>query len=249
MAPFDSLTVALIFAIFVLAGFIKGAVAIGLPTVALVLLSQFLSVREAISLMLLPLFFSNLWLAIQGGQYLRTIKRYRYFIICQCLMMAVVAILTKNAPDVALRICLGTIIVIFSSVSLVGKFPELPAKYQSTGGAIFGTTAGMLGGLISAWAPSVVIYLSMLRVDKGEFARASGALITLGAIVLLASHFALGHQTLDNSVYSLLALIPSGIGMWLGNMLRQRISEKTFRIALYVVFLILGIEMVLGVLR
>ena len=46
---------------FLLAGFTKGVVGLGLPTVSLALLTVFFGLREAVVLMLIPSFMTNVW--------------------------------------------------------------------------------------------------------------------------------------------------------------------------------------------
>ncbi len=54
-------TLAVVATAFLLAGFVKGVVGLGLPTVALALLTATLGLREAVALMLVPSFATNLW--------------------------------------------------------------------------------------------------------------------------------------------------------------------------------------------
>jgi len=245
LAGFDTTTLALIFAIFVFAGFVKGAVAIGLPTIAVALLAQFLDTREAIALMLYPLFVSNLLLAIRGGHYWRTFMRYRHFIIPQMIILVGVAYLSRDASGEQLKLIIGVFIILFAVTGLVKAFPRIPEHWQTPAKLGFGSIAGVLAGIISIWAPPIVIYLQSSRVDKEEFARASGIIITLGAIPLLLSRYWLGHLNLENTSGSLLVLIPSVIGFYIGEYVRKRISEEVFRKALLIVFLLLGINMLI----
>ncbi|MDH5750217.1 MAG: sulfite exporter TauE/SafE family protein, partial [Rhodospirillales bacterium] len=58
-----------------LGGMVKGVFGLGLPFVATSILAMFLGVPNAISLMLVPVIFSNLWQAWQGG-IVRQFKRF-----------------------------------------------------------------------------------------------------------------------------------------------------------------------------
>ena len=53
--------------VFTLAGFVKGVVGLGLPTVCLALLSVLTDLPSAMALMLVPSFVTNLWQASVGG--------------------------------------------------------------------------------------------------------------------------------------------------------------------------------------
>ena len=245
MESIDASLLAIGFAIFVFAGTVKGALAIGLPTVSVVFLAMIVDVRLAISLMLFPLFFSNLYLAVRGGNYLRTLHRYRYFIAVQSITIVIVSILTSDFESEQLRVVLGWGVIIFAITGLMNVFPIVDEKLDRFLQVGLGLLAGFLGGTIAVWAPAVVIYLSMRGIQREEFARASGMIITVGAIPLLLMHAYLGHLDVANASLSLLALIPVYLGLVVGEWIREKISEKIFRRSLLILFLLLGMNMVL----
>ena len=70
---------------FLTAGLIKGVIGLGFPTIVLAMLSLSLGVKDAMSLMLLPCFCTNVWQAFSGG-YLRAIlKRIWPLLVCASL--------------------------------------------------------------------------------------------------------------------------------------------------------------------
>src|SRR5437764_12371632 len=52
----------------VLAGLLKGTIGVGMPVVALPLLSQFIDIKSATMLLSMPLIFSNVPQALEGGK-------------------------------------------------------------------------------------------------------------------------------------------------------------------------------------
>ena len=52
----------------IVAGFLKGTIGIGMPVVALPLLSLFIDIKSAAMLLSMPLIFSNLPQALEGGK-------------------------------------------------------------------------------------------------------------------------------------------------------------------------------------
>src|SRR2546430_16023885 len=52
----------------IVAGFLKGIIGVGMPVVALPLLSLFIDVKSAAMLLSMPLIFSNLPQALEGGK-------------------------------------------------------------------------------------------------------------------------------------------------------------------------------------
>ena len=54
-------------AIYVLAGSVKGAIGLGLPTVSMALLGIWLPVEQAAAILILPAFLTNVWQSLAGG--------------------------------------------------------------------------------------------------------------------------------------------------------------------------------------
>ena len=70
---FDSMLI-LIAAAFLLAGFIKGVIGLGLPTVSMGLLAVTMPAGQAIAIVIVPAIVTNIWQTF-GGPYLRDIMR------------------------------------------------------------------------------------------------------------------------------------------------------------------------------
>src|SRR5881396_2167402 len=70
---FDSLLL-LVTATFLLAGFVKGALGLGLPTVSMGLLAVSMPPAQAIAIVIVPAIVTNIWQTF-GGPYLRDIFR------------------------------------------------------------------------------------------------------------------------------------------------------------------------------
>ena len=64
---FDVVTYAVIGGSFLLAGFVKGIVGLGLPTISLALLTALLDLPTAMALLVVPAFCTNIWQGFFGG--------------------------------------------------------------------------------------------------------------------------------------------------------------------------------------
>ena len=69
----------LILLIFFVAGIVKGFLGIGLPAAAMAFLTLIIAPKTAISLMLLPIIFTNLMQYIRAPEPRQTAMEYRYF--------------------------------------------------------------------------------------------------------------------------------------------------------------------------
>src|SRR5215467_9849884 len=59
----------------IVAGFLKGIIGVGMPVVALPLLSLFIDIKSAAMLLSMPLILSNLPQALEGGQTARCLTQ------------------------------------------------------------------------------------------------------------------------------------------------------------------------------
>lgn len=66
--PFDDIaTLLAVAATFLVAGAVKGVIGLGLPTVSLALLTVTIGLPQAMAVLLVPSFVTNLWQAASGG--------------------------------------------------------------------------------------------------------------------------------------------------------------------------------------
>ena len=71
----ESEIVAMVVGTFLLAGFIKGVIGMGLPVVVLGFLGATLGVREALTIMLIPAIATNTWQALAGPAFGMLVRR------------------------------------------------------------------------------------------------------------------------------------------------------------------------------
>lgn len=230
-------------ATFLIAGVIKGTIGIGLPTAAIGMLSQFTDVRLAITLAVLPIVAGNAWQMIRAGNFIGTAKRYSTFAIIMMVVLFVTAVTVTTIPTQALVIMLGTVIVLFSAISLSFSPPRLPDRWDKPAQAIAGAAAGALGGLTAIWAPPVMIYFLSRHIEKDDFIRATALLLLAGSLPLLAGYLINGQLTGDTGKLSALLVIPTLIGFTLGEYLRSKLNAERFRTAVLVMFLLMGLNL------
>ena len=72
--------------VFLLAGTVKGVLGIGLPTISISMLAQFVDPRVAIALLLLPALITNSWQIYRGGQIKRSAQILWPFVVTLSLI-------------------------------------------------------------------------------------------------------------------------------------------------------------------
>lgn len=230
-------------AVFLLAGSVKGTLGIGLPTIAISLMSQVLDPRLAVTLTIGPLLLTNLQQAVRSGFFLRTLRRYAPYWATLAVIITFSAIFAQGLSAAALLMVMGGSVVFFTALQLFVRPPRLPARFDRLAQIAAGATSGLMGGVTAIWGPPILMYLISSRVEKDEFVRATGVLLTLGAIPLAATYAAQGHLAGDRAAVSFALAIPSVLGFMLGERLRRYLKPERFHTAVLVMFLLLGLNL------
>lgn len=231
-------------AAFVVAGTVKGVTGIGLPTASIAFMTLFLDPRTAISLVLFPMLGSNIWQMVRGGYIARTARRYWLFAVVLSGGVGVTVLTTQDASDRALLAILGVAVLVFVVVSWKRLLPPIPQKYDAVAQIGFALVAGVIGGMTAAWAPPMAMYLATKQVDKDEFIRATGFLISCGSLPLLVAYAQVGFLTGPLAWTSVAMLLPTLAGLSIGEYFRRRMSVEAFRNAILILFVILGANLI-----
>lgn len=227
-----------------LAGAIKGFVGLGLPTIAMALLTLKVDPRTAIALILMPMFLSNFWQMLRGGDLRGVVQRYWRFSVVLAISVAMTVWLSQSASDRTLMFCLGLIVLLFVFLSWRDLVPVIPARLDRPVEIGLAAIAGVMGGLTAAWAAPLAIYLKAKRVSPDEFVQASGFLISAGCLPLLVSFVFVGHADPKTVGLSTALLLPTLAGFTLGERLRRGVDPKLFNRVLMIVFLVLGLNLI-----
>ena len=229
---------------FLLAGTIKGAVGLGLPTASVGIMTQFIDPVLAIVLVILPAMVANAWQLWQAGDAVRAFRDYRVLAISLMVVIFLTTFLTASVEKDTLLLIVGIAVVIFALTSLLVSPPRLPDRFDKPAQLVAGVASGVLGGLTSIWSPPMVTYLISRRLEKDEFVRVTGLLIFAGTVPLALGFWRAGFFTAESATVSAAMIVPSLIGFQLGAMIRRRIDASKFGMVLLVVFLLMGLNIV-----
>ena len=227
-------------AIFVLAGFVKGVVGMGLPTVSLGLLAVIVGPKEAIAIMLIPSLITNIWQGVVGGALAELMRRLWSLLLAVCIGVWFGAGVLARADAGVIAGSLGVMLCLYSAVSLLT--PQIPAPQHREGwlSPVIGLCNGLLTGLTGTFVVPGVPYLQALGLDRNALVQAMGILFSVSTLALAVSMT--GHRILpkDLGLLSAAALVPALAGMVGGQWVRHRIPEPVFRRIVFVSLLLLG---------
>ena len=231
--------------VFLLAGFVKGVVGLGLPTVSLGLLTAVFGLKMAIALILVPSFVTNLVQAVMGGAFKQIMERIWILLLMACIAIWFSSSFLVVADTAILSAVLGLSLCIYSGFSLTcSKIPP-PVDKEYWLSPLVGAINGGLTGVTGSFVFPGVLYLQALGFPRDTFIQAMGVLFTVSTVALAGSMFGRGILSVNLGMLSCVGLIPSFAGMYLGVRVRQRLSEQRFRQIFFISIGFLGTYIIL----
>ncbi len=225
---------------FVIAGAVKGLIGLGFPTIILAILSLTIGVRDAMAIMLLPCFLTNVWQAVSGGNLRAILKRIWPLLFTACLAIWITTAFIAAISSKFLSILLGVVVLTYATVGLATPQLALTRKHESWMTPVIGCVNGTITGLTGTFVVPGVLYLQSLQLGKDRLIQAMGVLFLVSTTALGSGLFS--HNLLNNQfiLLSAVAIIPSFVGMAIGQLIRKSMSEKDFRKIFFTCLLLLG---------
>jgi len=237
--------ICLLFATFLGAGVVKGVSGMGLPTVAMGVLGATMSPVTAAAILIIPSFVTNVWQMLAGRGTLRLMRRLWAMMFCIVIGTFLGTRLLVVVDPVWSGRALGVALIAYAAYALFLPTLPVPQRHESWLSPVIGMVTGLLTGVTGIFTLPAVPYVQSLGLQKDELVQALGLSFTVSTIALAGGLFAHGAFRLDQLGLSLLAVIPALVGMWLGSIVRQKISAKTFRRCFLLFLVILGLELAL----
>ncbi|MBA3447708.1 MAG: sulfite exporter TauE/SafE family protein [Pseudaminobacter sp.] len=245
------LDAALLFAIaatFLLAGLVKGVIGLGLPTVSLALLTAALGLPQAMALLLVPSFVTNVWQALSGGNCWTVVRRIWPFLVMATVTVGLGALALTRVDLDLLSALLGLLLIAYSIVNLGGVRITVPAGQEMWMGPVIGATNGVLTGMTGSFVVPGVMFLQAIGLPRDMLVQAMGILFTLSTVALAVALGGNGMLSAELGGMSAAALVPAIAGMVLGQKLRSRLSEPVFRRCFFLALLAMGLYIVASTL-
>jgi uncharacterized membrane protein YfcA len=223
-----------------LAGAVKGILGIGLPLISIPLLALVMPVPQAVALMPLPILFSNIWQSFHGGYFSRTIRRF-WTVLLGLIVGTVIGtkVLTTVHPQM-LYVLVGVVVVVFSLTSYLQPQMHVAPWHERWLAPAAGLLGGVLGGLSTIFGPPLIIFLVALHLQKDEFVGTIATFYLIGVVPLILALGAFHMMGERELLASSLATIPLLTGLGIGQILRRRIAQESFRRVLLAMLALLG---------
>lgn len=236
-------TLAVIGIAFLLAGIVKGVIGMGLPTVAIGVLSLAMPPAQAAALFIAPSLATNTWQSLAGPHLWGLLRRLWSFFLCGALgIWATGGVLTADSKGLA-TVALGLCLALYACLGLVAPQFRVSPRWEPWLSPVAGAASGLIAGATGVFVIPAVPYLQALDMDREDLIQSLGLSFLLSTIVLGLVLAQAGILAASAAGLSLLAILPAAVGMYMGQLVRNRVSPGAFRVCFYLGMLGLGLHL------
>lgn len=216
-------------ATFVVAGFVKGVVGMGMPIVAMGVLGLVMPTVEGAALLVVPSLVTNLWQAWVGPGLGRLARRLATMMAAICIGTWLgIGFMTGSAQAWA-PAALGGVMALYGLMALYAPRFSLPPRHEPWASPVVGLSTGLIAGGTGLFVVPMVPYMSAIGLAKDELIQGLGMCFVVCSIALGVALGFHGQLTPALAGTSALALIPAALGMYLGQSLRGGLDPESFR--------------------
>jgi uncharacterized protein len=225
---------------FLLAGFVKGVIGLGLPTVSIGLLGLLMTPAEAAAILVVPSLVTNIWQAAAGGKVLALARRLWPMLAGICIGTFIGVALLPRDNNGRATVWLGLALVFYAAFGLFKGHFSVPRRAEMWLGLLIGAMTGAITVATGIFVMPGTPYIHSLEFERDRLVQALGlsfsvSTVTLGLTLAYASEL-----TTSLAWPSLVALVAALVGMQLGQLIRGRVKEQTFRLYFFVGLFLLG---------
>ena len=235
-------TLAIVLAVYLAAGVVKGALGFGMPLIAGAVLPQIvpLPLVLAINAVILPI--TNTVQFARAGATGAVLRRHWLVLAGLAVAVPLGAVVVARADPRWVGLLFGLFITLAAALSWA--VPDWRIPDRAVGPTAFGT--GLLGGLVAALTtapgPVFVLYLVGRGVGRAERMGALGLLLLAGGGLVAVSFLMVGILNGPRILLALVCLVPALAGMYVGDALAERIPARRLRALVLLALIVLGLR-------
>jgi len=236
---------AILAAIYVVGGFVKGAAAFGQPLFVIPLSSLILPVPTAIAVSVTPVFVTNVVQLVQNIGVWREARPYWIFYAAILVGMVIGLQALASVDQEALLVVIGVLILAFVATRLIQRranYPPPPGRLLLVG---TGFLSGLAAGTASFVAFPSLLMLTSYDLDRRVFAFLTCVMFILVTVMLTGGLAFFGLYGRDTLIAGLICIVPSAIGQTIGQRVRDRMSDVLLRRIVLALLAGLGLSLIL----
>ena len=227
-------------AIFVLAGFVKGTIGLGLPSVSMGLMATIMPPGRAAAMVIVPSLVTNVWQMVAGPHFAALARRLGGLLAAACVGTWLGAGWLTGPYARYGVITLGLLLILYAAISLAAVRVSVSRDREIWLGPIVGLISGLLTAATGVFVIPAIIYLNGIGLEKDELVQALGLCFTVSTVALSFNLIGAGVLTVSLAGIAVVALAAALFGMWFGQVVRLRLDEARFRRWFFIGLLLLG---------
>ena len=216
-------------AAFLLAGFVKGVIGLGLPTVSMGLLAVAMPPSHALAIVIVPAVVTNIWQTFVGP-YLRDIIRRLWPLMAGTFIGIWLNAGMLTGPYARYgTIVLGALLVIYAAIGLRKFSFSVATRDEKWIGGIVGLITGAISAATGVQVIPSMPFMQAIGLEKDELVQALGVYFTVATVALAFNLTSEGLLNAATALPGAIAMAASFAGMFIGQVLRSRMQPEAFR--------------------
>lgn len=228
-------------AVFVLAGFVKGVIGLGLPTVSMGLLAVAMAPAHALAIVIVPAILTNIWQTFAGPYFLAIVKRLWPLLLGLPTGIWLNADMMTGPYARYGTVLIGILLVIYAIISLRRVAITVRPRDEKWIGGIIGLATGVISAATGVQVVPSMPFMQALGMKRDELIQALGVFFTTATLAQALNLSAAGILDQSVAVPGVVALAASFTGMATGQAVRTRLEPETFRRWFLIAMILLGI--------
>ncbi len=238
-------TLAAIAGAFLLAGFVKGVIGLGLPTVSIGLLGLLMTPAQAAAVLVVPSLVTNIWQAAVGGGLLALARRLWPLLAGICIGTTLGVVVLPHDDNGRATVWLGLALAVYAALGLVKVEFFVPRHAETWLGLLMGAATGAITVATGIFVMPGTPYIQSMEFDRDKLVQALGLSFTVSTMTLAAALAYRGQVQTSLAWPSIVALAAALARMGLGQLTRGKIKAETFRLCFFVGLMLLGLHLAL----
>jgi uncharacterized membrane protein YfcA len=237
-------TLAIVAFAFLVAGFVKGVVGLGLPVISIAILATTIGLKNAVPLFLIPALATNAWQSLAGNHFRALLIRLWPLFAGAVIGIWIGVRILAYADAQWLSLVLGSLLVAYTLTGLTGARLPKPGHREAWLTPVMGTAGGVLFGMTGNFLLPGVLYVQSLGLSRDAFVQALGMTFMVISVTLVLALSRYSLMSKETAFVSALALVPTMIGVFVGQRVRKKLSEVQFRLIVLIAVGLAGVYMI-----
>lgn len=228
--------------------FVKGSLGLGFSTVCLAILANAIDLKVAISIVLIPSILSNLIVMQSVGNFRVSVEKFWPMFLATLLGMSIgLTILTQTNNDLSKGL-LGIALIAFGLWSYWNRSFRIRDNLVKKLNPSMGFLTGIVNGATGSQIFPIMPYLLSLNISREVFLQTINLSFTFCSIIMMITLWQVDALDINSLIKYSLGVIPVAFGVWLGGIVRKRLSENLFRQMVMLLIILLGTNLLYKVL-